>query len=407
MSILERMLQPLVEKLNPAQSQIVDKEGPMHGTTARTQYYKRAYDEFDVVRRGVDMIVNGVASFDFMIGEQLQNVIPTVSGTRKKKLDSLINYQPNPYQTVNVFRRLCVMDFLLDGNVFIYFDGAYIYHIPASNVVINADRKTLVEGYDFNGEKNKFKADEIIHIQDNAANTIYRGEPRLKAAETNLDILRKMLTFQANFFENGAVPGLVLTSPNVLGDKIKERLLNTWSVRYNPKSGGRRPMILDGGLEAKKLSDATFSELDFETSITNKEEAILTALGIPPILMAGGNNANIAPNLKLFYLETVLPIAAAFSSGFERYFGYDLEPETGKISALQPQMSEAGTFFTTLVNGGVITPNEARVELRWDPITDDPEMSKIRVPANIAGSAVDPSQGGRPSNPAKPKELND
>lgn len=397
MSILEKLLLPIAQKYNPAQENIVENQGSQHASTAKTFYYKRAYEEFDIVRRGMDMIVNGAASFDYMVGEQIQLITPIVSGTRKKKLDTLLNYQPNPYQSVNTFRRNCIMDFLIDGNIFMYFDGAYLYHIPAANITINADPKTLVRSYDYNGIKDKFKADEIIHIQDNAGYTIFRGEPRLKAAESNLDILKKMLSFQNNFFENGAVPGLVLTSPNVLGEKIKERLLNTWIVKYNPKIGGRRPMILDGGLEVKKLSESTFQELDFEASITKKEEAILTALGVPPILMNGGNNANIAPNLKLFYLETVLPIAAAISSGFERYFGYNLEPETGKISALQPQMSEAGSFFTTLVNGGVITPNEARVELRWDRVENDPAMDEIRIPANIAGSAVDPSQGGRPS----------
>lgn len=208
-----------------------------------------------------------------------------------------------------------------------------------------------------------------------------------------------MIQFQQNFFDNGAVPGLVLTSENVLGQSVKERMLSTWQARYNPKSGGRRPMILDGGLKVEKLSDTTFSELDFEGSISNKESAILKALGVPPILLDGGNNANIAPNLKLFYLETVVPMVRSFASAMERYYGYDLEPESEKISALQPQMSEAGNFYSTLVNNGIITPNEARTELRWDKIEGDPKMDEIREPKNIAGSATDPSQGGRPPAP--------
>jgi len=396
MSILEKLMSPWTQKLNPAQPDIADSEGDTHPTTAKVVKYQTAYTDVDVVRRGVDMIVNGVASFDFMVGEQLQNVNPVVGGTRKKKLESLLNFQPNPYQSVNTFRRLCAIDFILDGNIFMYYDGVHIYHLPAANITIEADKKTLVAGYSYNGSRDLFKPDEIIHIQDNAGHTIYRGESRLKSAENHMNILANMTNFQSNFFKNGAVPGLVLTSPNVLGDKIKERTIQSWMSKYNPASGGRRPMILDGGLEVKNMSNTSFKELDFEISIKAREEDILMTLGIPPILMNGGNNANIAPNLKLFYLETVLPIAAAISSGFERFFGYNLEPETGKISALQPQMSEAGNFYTTLVNGGILTPNEARIELRWDAITDDPEMDKIRVPQNIAGSATDPSKGGKP-----------
>ncbi len=53
-------------------------------------------------------------------------------------------------------------------------------------------------------------------------------------------------------------------------------------------------------------------------------------------------------------------------------------------------------YCVSLVNGGLITPNEARAELRWDKFTGDSSMDEIRIPQNIAGSAVNPSQGGRP-----------
>ena len=41
-----------------------------------------------------------------------------------------------------------------------------------------------------------------------------------------------MRKFQDNFFKNGAVPGLVLKSPNTLSEKIKERMIQSWTMRY-------------------------------------------------------------------------------------------------------------------------------------------------------------------------------
>jgi hypothetical protein len=107
----------------------------------------------------------------------------------------------------------------------------------------------------------------------------------------------------------------------------------------------------------------------------------------------GGNNANIAPNLRLFYLETVMPIVKSWVSAVERYFGYDVEAITQTVSALQPDIKDIASYHATLVNGGIITPNEARQELRYDKLAGADE---IRIPANIAGSAANPSQGGRP-----------
>lgn len=390
------------EKLNPVQPIIAEEAGSSITSQNNTYYYTQAYQTIDVVRRGIDMIVNAAASFDYDVLEQIPGVIPTVPGMRLKKLNTLLNFQPNLYQDVSTFRRLLFIDLLLEGNAFIYYDGAYIYILPAANVEILTDSKTLVSGYRYGSSKTVFTPDEIIHIQDNAGSTIYRGEPRLKAAENSIRTIQTMLQFQDNFFKNGAVPGLIITSPNPLGDKIKERMIAVWAQKYNPKNGGKRPLILDGGADIKNLGQGNFQELDFENSIASKERAILKALGVPPILLDGGNNANIAPNLKLFYLETVLPIAKSFSAAFERFFGYNLDPETGRISALQPQMGEAAAYYATLVNGGIISPNEAREELRYEPKEG---MDDIRVPQNIAGSAVNPSQGGKP--PAPKKEMNE
>jgi phage portal protein BeeE len=119
----------------------------------------------------------------------------------------------------------------------------------------------------------------------------------------------------------------------------------------------------------------------------------LKSLGVPPILLEGGNNANIAPNLRLFYLETVIPIVNKLVSGLERFFGYDIQAVTASVSALQPELKDIASYYTTLVNGGVLTPNEARIELRYE---EKPGNNDLRIPANIAGSASNPSEGGRP-----------
>ena len=82
-------------------------------------------------------------------------------------------------------------------------------------------------------------------------------------------------------------------------------MMVSWQNRYRPDTGGRRPLILDGGLELDKISNVNFKELDFQTAIHENEKIILKAIGVPPILLDSGNNANIRPNMRLYYLETV------------------------------------------------------------------------------------------------------
>ena len=218
-----------------------------------------------------------------------------------------------------------------------------------------------------------------------------------------MKLLGSMRNFQDNFFKNGAVPGLVLKSPNTLSEKIKERMLAAWRVRYNPNTGGRRPLILDGGLEIDNLNEVNFKDLDFQPSIAANEKIILTALGIPPLLLDSGNNANIRPNLRLYYLETILPIVRKINYAFERYFGFDLQEDVSNVPALQPELRDQAAYYQSLVNTGIITPNEAREAMRMEQLEG---LDEVRIPANIAGSSANPSEGGRPSEDDTSEEEN-
>ena len=375
------------EKLNPAQFHM---GGNITSSHEPTFSYEKAYEDLEIVNRGVNMIVDDVAEIHTLVSREnsFRGVVP---GVKASKVEVLLNKSPNPYQDINSFKRNLISDFLIDGNIFLYFDGAHLYHLPASDVTIHSSKETYIERFTMHDIT--FSPDEVIHIKENSFHSIYRGVPRLKPAMRTMVLMKNMRAFQDNFFKNGAVPGLVLKSPNTLSEKIKERMMVSWQARYRPDAGGRRPLILDGGIEVDKISNVNFKEMDFQSSISENEKIILKALGIPPIMMDSGNNANIRPNMRLYYLETILPIVRKINYGLERYFGFELREDITNIPALQPELRDSSAYYTSLVNGGIITPAEARKALGFDFVggTED-----IRVPANIAGSATNPDEGGRP-----------
>lgn len=392
-------LSNLVQKLNPAQQTIYYEEGSHVGSTASVKY-DQAFKKLEAVSRGVGIIVGACSSLDYDIKDKIHE--GAYPGIRIKGLKTLLNNRPNPYQSIQEFRTNMFTDFLLEGNVFLYYDGTFLYHLPAVNVEILPDERTFVKGYKYNGITN-FGPNEIIHFKDVSVDSIYRGTSRLEAAQRNIDILYKMQDFQATFFDNGAIPGFALATENTLSPIAKERTIQNWMSKYSIKNGARRPIIIDSGLKPVQLFTSTFKDMDFDLSIKSHNVKILETLGVPPVLLDGGNQANISPNLRLFYLETVLPIVRKFVSGIELISGYDVDVVTANVTALQPELKEIASYHATLVNGGIITPNEARLELRY-PKDTDPESDKLRVPANIAGSAANPSVGGKPKQPPKEDE---
>lgn len=390
MSLIYNLRSWIAEKANPAQYRIAESEGTQIGTDAKPLTYAQAFKKLESVNRAVQLVVNAAASLDYDIKDKVNDGV--VVGVRQKTLNNLLNFRPNPYQSAQEFRQCIFTDLILDGNAFIHFDGTFLYHLPAQNVEILTDTKTFIKGYRYNGAVD-FRESEVFYFRDVSSESIYRGASRLEGAERSVKILYSMQQFQEQFFDNGAVFGLVLTSDNTLSQVAKERTIQYWLQKYNTKNGGKKPIILDSGLKPHNISDTNFKEMDFDLSIKTHSEKIMTAVGVPPILLMGGNNANISPNLRLFYLETVLPAVRKYVSSIERYFGYDVEPITSNVSALQPELKDIAQYHASLVNGGVITPNEARKELRYEPLEGH---DTLRIPANIAGSAADPSQGGRP-----------
>lgn len=387
-----RILDRIIDKLNPAQPEISDDYGSEVAPSRDHYNNQKAYNTVGIVGRGVDLLVDSAAGVKVDVGE-IQDWFTSETRIRKKKLTQLLTFRPNPYYSADIFFRNIYTDLILEGDAFIYFDGVFLYNLPALKTEIITDKKTYIKGFKYGNTT--FKPNEIIHIKENSGDSIYEGKSRLDSAKSNINLLMSMNDFQTNFFSNSAIPGIILTTPNPLSDRVKNRMLQQWSSRYNPRRGGKRPMILDGDFKVESLSKYNFKELDFADSIKIQEDSILKALGVPPLLLDSGNNANINPKLRMFYINTVMPLVGKVIQSLEFFFGYDIKPISQEVLALRPELNDSANYYSTLVNAGIITRNEARGELRYEESKDEIADDLI-LPANIAGSAVDANEGGKP-----------
>jgi len=392
----------MLEKLNPAQRTIANDAGDrVISTQNKTMTISRAFEFVEVVNRCVNIIADNATMVDFDIGAtyKFTGVAPNVQQT---KLDLLLNMRPNQFMDISTFRRLLIVDFLMDGNCFIYYDGQALYHVPAAAMEIVPDSQGYVNSYKYTnmlGAEITYPVNTIMHIKDNSVRSVYRGDSRINSCLESLYGRQAMMQFRDSYFESGAAMGVIIETEQVLSSKIKDRQEREWQQKYNPKRSNGRPLILDGGMKAKTVSTAKMTDLAFNESVTEAEKKVAVALGIPPILLDSGNNANIKPNLELLFYLTILPMLRKFESVFEYFFARDLELSIFKVPALKPDQKEQAERITSLVNNGIITGNEGRAILRLEPIEEE-VMKKIRIPANVAGSAtgVAGQEGGKPSN---------
>lgn len=392
----------LSEKLNPAQPSIASLEP--YASPETIVEYQQAYRDIEIIHRAIDMIVNACVEIPLIV----EGAGPA------KRVNKILNIKPNPFEDRTRLFRRAFLDFILDGNAFFYYDGESIYVLPANDVEVVPDEKTFISHYNYlvsnqrasdsygfakrtrKSQAIRFESHEIIHIMAENDESIFRGVSKLKSILRLIELYYYMINFQRQFFKNNALPGFVLTTDNVLSKRVKDRLLEAWRSTYTTIfDGARNPAILDGGLKIDKFSTVNFEQLDFEDSIERIQQDMAKALGVPYVLMKSGNNANIDANQKLFYLHTILPILTQFTSAFTHFFNNSvtIRPDRLSVPALQPDNRTQASYYATLVNTGLITPNEAREGLRFAKLEG---LDTIRIPQNITGSATDATQGGRP-----------
>lgn len=391
----------VIEKLNPSQPSIKNND-PGGGRTTKDPYtLSQAYREVEYVNRAVNMFVDSCAEITYDVKEKYTGMVTPASGIRSATLQRLLNTQPNPFMDISMFKRLVFMDLIMEGAAFIYWDGAGMYPLPACNMEVKLDSKRFINKFVFNGT-DEYKPDQIIFIKDNAYynNAVFTsGFSRLASSLDSIKRLRKLSTFKEKFYDNGAVLGLVIETDQLLSKRHKERYEEETSIRYNPSTGKSNILVLDGGFKAKSVSNTSFKDMGTKEDQDDLRVSIATAMGIPPILFNSGNNANIKPNLELFYSMTVMPALRKVEAALEFFFGYDIKIMTDDIMALAQDKTAQASYITSLVNNGLITGNEGRAELRYEDL-DDPNMKNIRIPQNIAGSGtgVTGQEGGKPPN---------
>lgn len=381
-------------KLNPAQADIQQEVGESQYSTAPKISHQKAYSSLEVVNRGANLVVDSSSAIKVDVGESLRTGKQKL---RKKALHTLLNFAPNPYQTADVFKRNIFMDLVLEGNAFLYWDGAFLYNLPANQVEIIVDAKTFVSGYKYN--EVHFKPEDIVHVMENSSTSIFRGQSRLVSATDAINAIQTLTNYHTKFFENGTVTGVVLSTPNNLAPRNKDKISREWSRHYSISNGGKRPIILDGDFKVSSLGTDDPRELDFQASIKSYEDRVLAALGVPSVLISSGNNANISQNAKQFYTTTVIPLTERLTASLERFFGYDIKPVYQDVIALRPELSEMGSYYGSLVNSGIMTRNEVRELLRL-PMSDSEIADQLILPANVAGSnapgTLGADAGGRP-----------
>lgn len=255
------------------------------------------------------------------------------------------------------------------------------------------------------GERETLSPDQLLYIwAPNLAAEIGPGKGWVSGVLTESGIARHMNTFASEFFERGALPGMVLS---VEGNPSREELdrLEQWWKRF--VAGVKRAwetVALRASVTPVPIGYPT-DQLAMPELLAMVRQQIAVAAGVPQtILEDSANFATAIAHRQSLYSETVVPeaviIEAALNTQLFRPLGMRCSLEWQSLDIFQQDEAERGAALAQYVNAGVPLdlamemlgvdlPNEMTYDQFRDRLNEDKERGQAQA-LEIAGARRTP-----------------
>lgn len=289
----------------------------------------------------------------------------------------LLNSEPNKKMSRFTFIKTLVVSTLLKGNGFAYIErdhngNAIALHYIPSELVTIIPPKTLGDtvAYSVTGISNVIEACNMIHILNFSYDGI-TGISTLSHAKNTLGLATDSEAHASGFFKGGANLAGILTVQSTLTSKQKNDLKTSWQSAFSPSTGTPNGVaVLEGNMEFKPITvNPTDAQL-LETRQFNVID-ICRFFGVSPVkafdLSKSSYNTVEATNLS-FLTDTLSPFLEKIELEFERKLykpsekeSIDVRFDTSRL--LRADKASLASYYNTLFNIGVVSPNEIRKEI--------------------------------------------
>jgi HK97 family phage portal protein len=260
--------------------------------------------------------------------------------------------------------------------------------------------------YGFNKDE-PLSAHQVMHISEAAWQGVAGFNKGILATE--LVALDQDIDVYANFVMlNGAKPSGLFRTEQVIPDaKYKEiagRLKEAWSSMIGSKdsdlSKPGQGMLLDQGMTFEKVDMLSLQDADAANLKSQTMKRICALFGVPPQMLGitEGKFNNTQTLLDEFYKTTMYPMIISIEQKLNQHLlkGYpNLCIRFDTKDFLKGAALDQMNFVTAAVNGGIMTPNEAREYMNMAKLDGADELGgQSNQQNNISGSSPQDTGGG-------------
>lgn len=329
--------------------------------------------------------------------------------------------RPNPLEGWKTFLRNAITHRLISGNCYMHGNVVYTGKIMELTL-LRPDRVTIMTTaynepyeymYNYYGLIHHYAIEpitqhsEVLHIKEpNPLSDLYGMSP-IAAASMSVDQHNESSEWNKKLLENSARPPGILTmkdksdsAPSMSQEQLAQIREMLDERITGSKNAGKIP-VLNFDMVWQSLGMSP-TDMDWLNGKDTSARDICYAFGYPPHLLGLPDNStynNMSEAKMALYEETVIPLLQNYLEELSYFINYhsgldvrkddgkliELVPDLDSVSALTPRRESARETARADLMAGILTINEAREEIGYEPVTggDEIMVPTGRLPLNF------------------------
>jgi HK97 family phage portal protein len=379
---LPRLFAAREEKANPVGASLMVGGGAVFVKWVdKRAFVEEGYQRNPVIYSAVEEIAKAVAGLKIELkqGEDYAEDHPVLELLKR----------PNAMQGGKEFIKSCFIDYLTQGEMAIaqpqgQKQPVELWRVDPSEIEVKPGRGGIPAAYIHrrNGQETTFPVRGVIAPRSDLffykrfnPRDYWRGQSPLMAGGIAGDIHNRGADWNYSLLKNAAKPSGIVTFKDDPSEQTLGKLREWFKRAFMGSENAGEVPILTGGADWTQTSLSPV-DMDFATSMTEAKKLIASVYGVPLPLIdnEAATFANMDTAKERFYTDTVLPLANEFLEAFGAWllpgFGADLElcVDMDEIPALEAVRQRKFDRVMKAMNAGIITVDEARDEIGYDPM---------------------------------------
>lgn len=227
-----------------------------------------------------------------------------------------------------------------------------------------------------------FPESEVIHLYNPSLAKYFTSISPASVLAEHIDLNNAAVTWNKNLALAGGIPPVVARASG-MGTADAQKVKEGWRSQRGANNHHDLTVISEN-LELEKMG-TTPHDAEWGQAILQAMRVIFMTMGVSSSLMNDAGNKtynNVHDSRKALYQEGAIPLAHKIYSAFTRKLQhfYSDNPviivDTENIDVIQEDKKIQAERLERLVRSRIMTPNEARVELRLR-LSDDPQANML------------------------------